>query len=358
MRIEPGTALHDAVIAAVGHADAVVTDAAREPLDYDAFLAYRAVHRLRGTADTGGDRVPWSLIEKTTEGPHAASPYLRDNALREHAAYTSGLLDDLAPAVRAPALLGSAVGPDGRISLWIEDLPPTVPRPLDGAALLGAASDLGGLAGAWVGRVPDEPWLFDGWIDRHAQPGAVEDGVAVLERADRTRHGWVDAAAGLAGEQARVRDILESLPVTLCHHDAVGANVFRDPGGTVLIDWESVGPGPVGADLASLLFSSARRGDCSADLAVRLVELALAAYTDAVQRATGRRTTVSAEDVRRGFEASVALRWKLAADVAAAVQDGTAVRRGSAPEESPERALTALEALVGLLVSCARRLLG
>lgn len=146
--------------------------------------------------------------------------------------------------------------------------------------------------------------------------------------------------------------MLEALPHTLCHHDAVEANVFRAGGGTVLIDWESVGPGPVGADLASLLFSSARRGDCSAELAASIVDEAVAAYA----RGMGK-VGVSAAEVRRGFDVAVSLRWKLVRDVANTVERGAAIRRGSAPQETDAAALAELDALVDLLLKCVRRVL-
>lgn len=149
----------------------------REPLDYDAFLAHRSVSRVRGIATVGGQRLPWLLIEKITEGPALASPYLRDNAEREHAPYTSGLLDSLAPGIRAPRLLGSHVDGTGRITLWLEEIGPGTPRPLDADTLLAAAHDLGEMAGQWIGRVPREPWIFTGWIDRHSQPEAIAEGL-------------------------------------------------------------------------------------------------------------------------------------------------------------------------------------
>src|SRR3954468_21786989 len=77
----------------------------REPLEYDAFFAHRTVTRLRDGDGTA--------IEKVTEGPGLAAEYLYDNALREFAAYTSGLLGDLGP-VRAPRVIEAREEADGR----------------------------------------------------------------------------------------------------------------------------------------------------------------------------------------------------------------------------------------------------
>ena len=106
----------------------------REPLAYDAFLAGRSVARVRGIAVTSNGTVPWSMIEKVTEGPAVASAYLYDNAVREFHAYDSGILDDLAPSVTAPTAYGVHTRADGRLSLWLEDV--GEPRRLSSAEIV------------------------------------------------------------------------------------------------------------------------------------------------------------------------------------------------------------------------------
>lgn len=358
MDATPGSPLHDAVVAATGRPGALIAEAHPESLDYDAFLANRTVRRITGVAVDGDERIPWSLIEKWTDGPEVASAYLTDNTERELAAYRSGLLDDLAPRLRAPRPYGTLVDVDGAITLWIEDVAHEGPRPLDAGALVAAARDLGGMAGRWLGHPLDEPWLFRGWITRHSQPEAWDAGAATLSRTDPA----VVARLGerllggmrLLGAQDRVRGILESLPPTLCHHDAVGANVFRNGGDTVLIDCESVGPGPAGVDLASLLFASVRRGDASAFVVGPLIEEAFAAYLDGMREQSG---AVDADSVRLGFDASIVLRWKLIADLASTIESGGEARRGSAPHESSDEAFEELIALADVLLRESERVL-
>ncbi|WP_433875157.1 phosphotransferase family protein [Sinomonas atrocyanea] len=353
-----GAILRLAVEAALGSEVEGLEDVRSEALDYDAFLAHRAVRRVRGHARVHGGRRPWFLIEKTTEGPGHADPYLLDNGAREFAAYPSGLLDDLAPRVRPPRLYGSHAGDDGKLVLWLEEVVHDGARPLDATSLLAAAQDLGAMAGGWHRRVPAEPWLFTGWIDRHSQPEAVPAGLATLSADSREVHALLGTrlAAGraLVAAQPRVRDILESLPQTLCHHDAVGANLFVSSGTTVLIDWESVGPGPVGADLASLLFSSVRRGDAMVSVVAAVLESAVSAYTASAREED---PSISRSDIRRGFDAAVALRWKLIADVAASIERGGPLRRGSLPDEPPADARTELVALTDLLLQAVDRVL-
>jgi hypothetical protein len=333
-------------------------DVRRQSLEYDAFLAHRAVHRLHGWARVGADRLSWSLIEKITEGPALADPYLLDNGVREFDAYSSGLVHDLAPSVRAPRVYGSAAAGDGRLTLWLEEVIHDGARPLDAESLLTAAHDLGTLAGRWLGGVPPERWLFTGWIDRHSQPEAMDAGRATLGR----RHPAAVARLGdrlaagrrLIDAQPRVKGILQSLPQTLCHHDAVGANVFLSSGATVLIDWESVGPGPVGADLASLLFSSVRRGDAMPSVVAEVMDDAVDAYW---QGAHQEDRSITLGQVRLGLDASAALRWKLIADLAAAIGCDGSIRRGSLPDEPREQAIADLVALADLLLKASGRAL-
>ena len=358
MRTE--TALADAVAHAVATSVTSLEAVVREPIAYDAFLAGRSLTRVRGRAVTPAGKQPWSLVEKLTEGRATASPYLYDNGMRELLAYRSGLLDDLAAGVRAPAAHGLREEADGRLTLWLEDVSGDGRRPRSADDLLRIARHLGRLGGWWLERVPEEPWLFTGWIDRHGQPEAVAPALELLRtlgdpaRIERRLRRGVDEVTALIRAQGDYRATLESLPVTLCHHDAVAANVFmRHRDGaveTVLIDWESVGPGPIGADLASLLFSSPRRGDVPTATALAVVEPGLAAYRAGFADAG---VDLDASTLRLAFDAAIALRWKLACDVIAAIDREETIFRGSATDESPDEALDELIHLTELLFASA-----
>ena len=342
----------------LGDAVTDVVEVRRDPLDYDAFLAGRTLARLSGTAGVDGRTLTWSLIEKRTEGPALASAYQYDNGAREFAAYRSGLLTDLAPGLRAPALLGAKEEEDGALTLWIEDAGPRAPLSEDD--IVRASRHLGRFAGRWLGRVPAHPWLFRGWIDRHSQPHAIADGLAVVRAAqwgpdiEARIGGRLDEAARLIESQDEIGAVLEGLPQTLCHHDAVAANVFagmrKGEPETVLIDWESVGPGSIGADLASLLFASPRRGDFSAGLLPALMPDALDAYEQGIAEMGA---SVAPADVRLGLHASLSLRWTLVRDIVLILEGGGVARRGSAPHETSDDALEELLALVPLLLDSA-----
>jgi hypothetical protein len=339
----------------------------REPLEYDAFLAGRWVARITGIAVVDGTGAAWAFIEKVTEAPGVASAYLYDNGAREFAAYRSGLLEDLARGLVAPRLLRAQRSAEGRLTLWIEDVGDRSSQQLSHPQILMAAQHLGRMAARWRGRVPDHRWLFHGWLDRHSQPEAVADGLTLLD--GLAARSEVEAKLGRSLEDGKrlVRDqhvfkaALASLPLTLCHHDAVAANVFpRAQSGvaeTVLIDWESVGPGPAGADLASLLFSSARRGDLSARELPALLPLAFEAYSEGVAEEGA---AIDEPELRLGLFGTIALRWTLVRDVVRALEGAGTVLRGSAPDEPPDEALEQLLALIAVLFeaeAAARRLL-
>jgi hypothetical protein len=301
--------------------------------------------------------MPWSVIKKITERPGVASAYLYDNGLREFRAYESGILADLAPGLSAPAAYRCDEAADGTLTLWLEDLGP--PRRWAPDQYLGAARHLGRLAGRWRDETPDHPWLFRDWIDRHSQPGAVARGLEILRagqgRPEIEERIGLDLAEAvrMIEAQPRYRAMLESLPMTLCHHDAVQANLFQRDNETVAIDWEMLGIGPIGTDLASLLFSSVRRGDLAVAAYPELEPFAMEAYLAGMRDMS---TPLDPAQVRLGFNAAIVLRWSLARDVVAALVDGTDVHRGSAADEPPEQALDELIALTRILLEAARQL--
>ncbi len=76
-------------------------------------------------------------------------------------------------------------------------------------------------------------------------------------------------------DQPRFIADLARLPQTLCHHDAARSNLIAGRpahGGTQImaIDWESTGSGAVGAEIATLVSASLRKGDLPADHASEL----------------------------------------------------------------------------------------
>lgn len=338
-----------------------VLEAREESLAYDAFMAGRSVSRLSGVARAGGELRPWSMIRKVTDGPATAPAYLYANGRRELRAYASGMLDALPTGFAAPAAYGLQEGPDGRLELLLEEVADDEPGMWSPDRFVDAARHLGRHAGAGVDSVAaaTQPWLFHGWRERHGQPERIPEALRTVRRLGlepvamaRLGPRIAGRAAQLLADQARLRAVLGALPQTLCHHDAQRSNLYaRTRNGapeTVAIDWETPGPGALGADLCSLLFSSVRRGDLSVDALRELRADALDAHGEGLMEAGWHGDE---ELLRLGFCSAIALRWSLVYDVLVALtKPGARVVRGRALDEPPEDALDALVALTGVLL--------
>jgi hypothetical protein len=117
-------------------------------------------------------------------------------------------------------------------------------------------------------------------------------------------------ATRMLRHQRDFKAALASLPQTLCHHDAAKSNLFVLDDGhesqIVAIDWELVGTGPLGADIATLISGSLRKGEFPAERAEELDVAVRSAYIE------GLRTEGWTGDdgaVRVGLNASLALRY-------------------------------------------------
>jgi hypothetical protein len=120
-----------------------------------------------------------------------------------------------------------------------------------------------------------------GWAEHHSVPAKIPEAVAhirMLAADARVRRAFpvpVAEMERLLLDQSMFVAFLDRLPRTLCHHDAAQANLFalqREGGAieTVAIDWESIGHGALGAEIATLVFGTIRRGDFPAEQAANL----------------------------------------------------------------------------------------
>jgi hypothetical protein len=238
--------------------------------------ATAGVYHVTGTARDHGSSLDWSVVLKIIRpAANAANPASLDegHALywkREALAYTSGLLDDLPGGIAAPRCLLHEEREDGSIWLWLEEVQDRYGSawPLEQYAR--AARCLGRFNGVYLaGRpLPNTPWL--------GQPGALRgllDAFAWLQDTLRDPATWehpLIATAFPPGSARRLLalwhnrtaliDMLDRLPLTLCHKDAFRKNMFapvdRSAEQLVMIDWAYVGHGEVGLDLADLFGAS------------------------------------------------------------------------------------------------------
>jgi Phosphotransferase enzyme family len=356
------TGLAQAVRKAIGVESLDRIDAARTAVDYDPFLPGRAVARLAGSASIGDRTERWSMIEKITDPAPVAPPFLRDGGHRELMAYRSGLLEDLGGAISAPRAYLASEDETGRIRLLLEEVADERPGDWMADDWVRAARHLGRFAARWIGEpVPAESWLLHRWSDRHAQPEGIPLGRAIFDEA--AGHPEVVALLGpeIAMEGHRLVDelpqrlaTLAEVPTVLCHHDAVRANLFvrrhGDALDTVAIDWEAVGPGPVAADLVSLLFSSVRRGDLSTGLLLQVAPAVLEAYAAEIRPIDA----AAADAVAVAFASGVCLRWSLLRDVVRALgMPGGTLARGRRLDEPIEETVDELVGLTRFLLATA-----
>lgn len=316
----------------LGSPVAEVLDWEARPLG-DRFVATSGgLWRVSGSAHAGGATAAWSVVLKICRDPGA--PENRDPRhpaywRREFLAYSSGLLDDLPPGVRAARCYGAEERPGGRAWLWLEDLADAhgCPWPLARYGL--AARHAGRTNGAYLaGRpLPGQPWLTEGYpfMEGHRRP--IE---RLHEVADHplVRRGFPDAAlaegvARLWREREVFYGVLRRLPRCLCHLDLFRSNLFairaedgRDE--TVAIDWALVGAAAVGEELAPLVCASVGLAGEHAERVRDLGETAFEGYLAGLRDAGW---TGDAGLVRLGYAAGVP-RYAVAGGVPAALDPG------------------------------------
>jgi hypothetical protein len=337
--------------AATGSRVSAARVTSRVSIEYDPFLAGRTVERVAGVAEAPGRAlVAWSAVVKRTSGVD-----LRP-ARRELAAYREGIAA-ARPAVglRAPALLRWDDGPND-VELWLEDVPDEHHGRWPVARFAVAAAHIG----TWDVRAAERgmPAAFDAedaWAERHGQPHRVGEALAQLaayagepgaeEIAVALADAGFDRTRALIGSTQRRIDDLARYPRTPLHHDLVRTNLFAvGATTTVAIDWENVGRGPLGVDLAPLVIGSVRRGEASADDLTSIEASVLQAYLRALHGGGIDRDA----EVRTAYRLAVALRWHHVLGAIGAWLGRDAGRlRGSLPGEPRAEALRQITVLAG-----------
>ncbi len=281
------------------------------------------VLRVRGRARSRGQPVSWSAIQKLVRPSAIAwgdGTIPRDDPRgfeywrREPEAYRDGLLDELGPRLSAPRCFGVHEDDLGMV-IWIEDVDDDGPEVWGLDDYREAARALGGWNGTYlVGRpLPERPWFTRSRIPDWLELGGP--GIEAMSSARRTGllEAWLDdAMVRRLQAQWTMRDrlieIRERLPQTLCHHDATRRNLaFRGAGAeqtVVAIDWQFIGAGHLGDEIAAMVTATLQFLDVPANDARAFGEAALDGYVDGLRDAgwTGARSLVEL-----GFKASAAL---------------------------------------------------
>jgi hypothetical protein len=222
------------------------------------------IYRVTGTARSERREVPWSVVLKMA-GPSRRAEFNEPNSpeywKREVFAYQSGVLNKLPSGLVAARCYGVDELADGTYRIWLEDV-----QEIESAWTMDhhhlAARHLGQFNGAYLAGHPLpelSPWMLPGSMHHRVESNPPDE--ALLFRYSAGEWGrWlpkanVERMRHLWGQRAHLFDVLEGLPVCFCHHDAFRRNLmFRKNGEgrleTVAIDWQKVGPGKVGQEIA------------------------------------------------------------------------------------------------------------
>ena len=320
-----------------------------QPVAYDPYLPGRRVDLVHGRAEFAAtDAATWTAVVKRTTGVGIRA------ARRELAAYRDGIAPSVTRVgLRAPTLVAWDEGTD-QVELWLEALSDEYGGQWPTARFELAARHIG----EWDAHASQRPLpagfdAEDAWAERHGQPERVPDAIERLDllcraaTADRLMGllddpGFRRTGALIASTQARI-DRLATFPRGPLHHDLVRSNLFAlADGGTAAIDWENVGRGPLGVDLAPLVIGSVRRGEASADELLAIESTVLDGYIGAVTYAgvAGREAIVTA------YRLALGLRWHVVLGTIGAWLDPGSTRiRGSRPQEQRAESLRHLVAV-------------
>lgn len=254
------------------------------------------VARVHGTATTSAGEVrDWSLILKLLKSPAGMimpngmviSQAMADDRSsfgywrREAEAYQGGLLSCLPQGLAAPACYGITASGE-QICLWQEEAVNSVTW--SWSHYRTAAYRLGTWQGSYVTgeqTLPACDWLSHRWLQQWVGL-PVDKMVELLDCSGAWEKPLVQThfsaqeiaqVRRLWGERARQLAYLEQLPQALCHLDAYRANFFWHGDTLTLIDWEFVGAGALGEEMAAFV---------GATLLLDHVPLAEAAQLEAV----------------------------------------------------------------------------
>jgi hypothetical protein len=258
------------------------------------------VHRVDGTAVLDGRSLPWTAVLKVA-GPSELAEWNRVDSVeywkREVLVYQSDVLDDLPGSLVIPRIYAVQEMPDGKFFIWLEWVRDATSDWSMADHYL-SARHLGQFNGGYVAghAMPvQRPWMTTGRLRQWVE-GRPVDRDELLHFAQAEYVGrWlttqnVDRMTKLYQHRDGLYDAIESLPVSLCHHDAFRRNLMlrRNEEGvpeTVACDWSYVGTGHLGQEIATTTAIDLMFLEVPSERALELDEAVFAGYCDGLRDA-------------------------------------------------------------------------
>jgi hypothetical protein len=277
---------------ALGRPDAVVTRWEEKSLyGIGGGIGGNKVLLLSGEADASGERLPWRLVLKTLRpqsvdqmtGPHYW--------LREVEVYRSDFTATLTGQLTAPRCYGVEQS-DAECWLWLEFVEETAESCWTNDQFLKSARHLGEFNGAYLTgeSLPVYPWMSQDWHRKNlAQIIPLIEQFRGAGEHPLYQQGFRGDAHAYILDLWEKRETflkgLDGLPQTICHYDAFRRNLLASSDKTVALDWSFVGTGPVGADLAAMLWVSFVFNNLSTAQLEELYQPAFDAYLEGLREA-------------------------------------------------------------------------
>jgi len=273
-----------------------------------------AVYRFSGQARADDILRQWSVVLKVLYAGGDENPSGSHYWRREADAYRSGLFRSLPGGLSVPRCLGVWEHPHESCWLWLEDVGDDAGRwPLERYGLVAAQLALFNAEFATGRRVPPWIWLSDRWIRKDLDLMGAQIDLLIEHQQDALMSRFlppdsVTRTLRLWSERETFLATLESLPSTLCHHDAFKRNLLAPHGDrtdTVLIDWSFVGRSPLGTEIVSLVWVSLVFNEVDATDAQELSNIVFRNYVRGLHEGGWRGNE---DQVRLGYTAAAAMR--------------------------------------------------
>lgn len=265
---------------------------------------------FQGQADTSNGERDWSLVLKILHKQPASDPDAPHYWRREVDVFRSGFIKSFDCELRTPRCYAIECF-DEACWLWLEYIEESTPN-WNEVQFMRAARHLGQFNGSYTQQhaLPDDVWLSRNWHRRNLQQiSRLMETFRIAHDHPLYREGYPGSSHAhilqLWDEREQYLGALDALPQTICHYDAFRRNLLAREHDTVAIDWAFVGIGPLGADLATLLWVSFVFNNLSAEQMDALYEPLLVAYMNGLRDVGWRGST---EQVRMGYAASFPVR--------------------------------------------------